>query len=312
MTALFITGAGVSKDSGIPTFRGEDGVWTIGSRHYTPQEMATRAMYLQDPAQFLLWYFKRFAAYRDVAPNKVHFWLAQQCNSGAAQLITQNIDGLDGKAGNGDYISIHGRLDKMTRLHDQSRFDTRQIGAHENLPLIRAPWDAVMDAVMEPGMNGGVEPGMGSGVGTGVAPAMHDAAALDARLAALEALDSTRLIAALLDACMIPRNGLVAGQPVMEQSLKPYVLLFDEYYTDLYRMTEAEEWMTTASQMVFMGTSFSVNITMIALRTALQNRVPITIVDPEPVDIEAMFGIPEGMADITYCPMTAEAWVEAQ
>ena len=37
---LYITGAGVSADSGIPTFRGHDGYWTIGSRNYTPQEMA--------------------------------------------------------------------------------------------------------------------------------------------------------------------------------------------------------------------------------------------------------------------------------
>ena len=39
---LFITGAGVSADSGIPTFRGNDGFWTIGSINFTPQEMATR------------------------------------------------------------------------------------------------------------------------------------------------------------------------------------------------------------------------------------------------------------------------------
>ena len=38
---LFITGAGVSKSSGIPTFRGADGFWTIGSSNFTPQEMAT-------------------------------------------------------------------------------------------------------------------------------------------------------------------------------------------------------------------------------------------------------------------------------
>ena len=50
---LYITGAGVSAASGIPTFRGRDGFWTIGSRHYTPQEMATRAMYRNDPMQFL-------------------------------------------------------------------------------------------------------------------------------------------------------------------------------------------------------------------------------------------------------------------
>ena len=42
---LYITGAGVSSDSGIPTFRGSDGFWTIGSKNYTPQEMATRTMY---------------------------------------------------------------------------------------------------------------------------------------------------------------------------------------------------------------------------------------------------------------------------
>ncbi|MFK8042643.1 Sir2 family NAD-dependent protein deacetylase, partial [Congregibacter sp.] len=57
MATLYITGAGVSAESGIPTFRGEDGFWTIGSRNYTPQEMATRAMYEQDSLQFLRWYY---------------------------------------------------------------------------------------------------------------------------------------------------------------------------------------------------------------------------------------------------------------
>ena len=104
---LFITGAGVSASSGIPTFRGNDGFWTVGSVNYTPQEMATRFMYEKNPADFLLWYFKRFASYRSVKPNIAHFWLADK------KLITQNIDGLDGRAGNKDYISIHGRLDKV-------------------------------------------------------------------------------------------------------------------------------------------------------------------------------------------------------
>ena len=49
---LYITGAGVSSDSGIPTFRGSDGFWTIGSKNYTPQEMATRTMYKKS-GQFL-------------------------------------------------------------------------------------------------------------------------------------------------------------------------------------------------------------------------------------------------------------------
>jgi len=101
MNTLFITGAGVSAESGIPTFRGKDGFWTIGSRNYTPMEMATRAMYQQRPEEFLAWYYHRFATYRHHGPNDVHHWLADK------NLITQNIDGLDGKAGNQDYIAMH-------------------------------------------------------------------------------------------------------------------------------------------------------------------------------------------------------------
>ena len=108
MKILYITGAGVIAESGIPTFRGKDGFLTVGSKNYTPQEMATRAMYENEPAQFLLWYFKRFAKYRNAKPNDVHRWLADK------NLITQNIDGLDGKAGNKSYIPIHGRLDKVS------------------------------------------------------------------------------------------------------------------------------------------------------------------------------------------------------
>ena len=115
------------------------------------------------------------------------------------------------------------------------------------------------------------------------------------------------LIAALLAACRILPSG-----PQMGISPKPYVLLFDEYYTDLYRMTEAERWMNSASRIVFMGTSFSVNITAIALRTAVQRGIPVEIVDPEPVDLVASFGIPVVRMDISYNAMTAEVWVQSQ
>ena len=127
INSIFITGAGVSNDSGIPTFRGNDGFWIIGSVNYTPQEMATRKMYCENPSEFLLWYYKRFASYRHVQPNETHFWLSDK------NLITQNIDGLDGKAGNKEYIPIHGRLDKVTVFQDQE----------ELVPLHDAPWDIV-------------------------------------------------------------------------------------------------------------------------------------------------------------------------
>ena len=124
---LYITGAGVSAESGIPTFRGNDGFWTIGSVNYTPQEMATRHMYQNNPEEFLLWYFKRFASYRNVMPNKVHHFLSNK------KLITQNVDGLDGKAGNQDYIPIHGRLDKALIYDEMDNL----------LELKDAPWDEI-------------------------------------------------------------------------------------------------------------------------------------------------------------------------
>lgn len=275
MTLLYVTGAGVSADSGIPTFRGEDGYWTIGSANYTPQEMATRQMYLGDPGQFLLWYYRRFASCRNVPPNDVHRWLADECNAGHANLITQNIDGLDGRAGNRDYICIHGRLDMMTAYDDQDALHATTTGVPNIFAsdvLEPAPWDHVPRALQE------------AGAPTGD-PASADDAALEA---------------ALLHLCRIrPEEG-----PRIGVSMKPYVLLFDEYYTDLYRMGTAERWMAEASRMVFIGTSFSVNITLIALRTALQRGIPVEIVDPQPVDL----GIPDGMADITYHAMTAKEW----
>lgn len=218
MNTLYITGAGVSAASGIPTFRGKDGYWTIGSNNFTPQQMATRAMYCQNPAQFLAWYYRRFAIYRHHGPNAVHHWLADK------NLITQNIDGLDGKAGNPDYIAIHGRLDKVTLFHRQG----------EPVAIMDAPWAAV------------------------------DEARLEDSLLALFAID---------------------GKPQHGHSLKPYVLLFDEYYTELYRINEAQQRMQQADRMVFIGTSFSVNITRMALQIAARRGIAVEIVDPDPVTI---------------------------
>lgn len=241
---LYITGAGVSAESGIPTFRGHDGFWTVGSVNYTPQEMATRAMYMQKPDEFLIWYFKRFAKYRHIKPNLVHRWLADK------RLVTQNIDGLDGKAGNEDYVPIHGRLDKVSVLENEG----------VRVDLIDAPWDDISESV---GENANEE-------------------------------DLRR---ELLDAFKIPST----KRPEKGVSLKPFVLLFDEYYTDMYRMSEAQRWMQEAEEFVFMGTSFSVGITAIALETAIRRKCKIQVVDPNPVDL--------GVPDVTYHTSTANAFV---
>ena len=110
--------------------------------------------------------------------------------------------------------------------------------------------------------------------------------------------DNSRLIPILLDAFKISKATLTPERYV---SLKPFVLLFDEYYTDLYRMSEAEDWMHDAQRIVFMGTSFSVNITSIALRTALTNEAAIEVVDPQPIVL--------GYERIEYHRMTAAEYV---
>jgi NAD-dependent deacetylase len=236
MSTLYITGAGVSAESGIPTFRGADGYWTVGSRNYTPQEMATRAMYQHEPLAFLRWYYHRFATYRHHGPNPVHVWLADK------NLITQNVDGLDGKAGNRNYIPIHGRLDQMTLFHDQN--------AADDVEAVSTPWDQV---------------------------------------------DEDRLDASLREIFRI------AGKPVLNESYKPFVLLFDEFYTELYRTREAQNRMLIAPRIVFMGTSFSVNITQMALDIARTRTIPVEVVDPDPVDI--------GYALCTYHRMTALEYI---
>ncbi|WP_462151754.1 SIR2 family NAD-dependent protein deacylase [Pseudoalteromonas xiamenensis] len=235
---LYITGAGVSAESGIPTFRGEDGYWTIGSRNYTPQQMATRAMYEHNPREFLRWYYHRFVTYRHHGPNCVHHWLHDK------RLITQNIDGLDGKAGNNNYISIHGRLDEVTRFHIQG----------EAVERIKAPWDEV---------------------------------------------DESNLTSSLLELFKIGQNG-----PILNESLKPYVLLFDEYYTELYEISRAQQWMLAADKIVFMGTSFSVNITNMALEIARHHNTPIEVVDPSPAHVLH--------SNVQYFPMTAREYIESK
>ena len=247
MDELFITGAGVSESSGIPTFRGNDGFWTIGSVNYTPQEMATRSMYTNNPADFLLWYFKRFATYRNIKPNSAHFWLSDK------RVITQNIDGLDGKAGNKNYISIHGRLDKVVVYKDEM---------DEQIP-INAEWDDIKitnDSYKE------------------------------------------LLIEKLLDKFLIKKNKNNKFIPEFGVSLKPYVLLFDEIYTDLYRISDAEEWMKLTKKIIFIGTSFSVNITSIALKIAISRGIEIEIVDPDPVQLNHN--------NIVYHRMTAEEYCD--
>src|SRR5512140_1766916 len=107
---VVLTGAGMSAESGIPTFRGEEGYWVVGSRNYMPQEMATWEMFEQAPDEVWRWYLYRFGICRDARPNAGHEALVrlERHLGDRFHLVTQNIDGLHRRAGSERVLCIHG------------------------------------------------------------------------------------------------------------------------------------------------------------------------------------------------------------
>jgi NAD-dependent deacetylase len=113
--AIALTGAGVSAESGIPTFRGREGYWMVGSREYHPQELATRAAFERMPWDVWAWYLYRRGACRRAEPNAGHTALVR-LEAGLGDrfaLITQNVDGLHRRAGSRRAFAIHGDIDHM-------------------------------------------------------------------------------------------------------------------------------------------------------------------------------------------------------
>lgn len=112
-----LTGAGISAESGIPTFRGKEGYWTIGSEEYHPQEMATFAMFTQKPKEVWRWYCYRRAVCLNAEPNSGHRAIVdlEELLRDRFTLITQNVDGLHLRAGSSSErtYQIHGNVNYM-------------------------------------------------------------------------------------------------------------------------------------------------------------------------------------------------------
>jgi NAD-dependent deacetylase len=103
-----LTGAGVSKESGVPTFRDAlDGLWA----KFDPQQLATRAAFSADPKLIWDFYEYRRDIMRPAQPNPGHFALAElQRRYPSTRIITQNIDDLHQRAGSTDVIRLHGNI----------------------------------------------------------------------------------------------------------------------------------------------------------------------------------------------------------
>ena len=119
------TGAGISADSGIPTFRGADGLW----RNFRAEDLATPDAFQRDPLLVWQWYEWRRDLIRRAQPNAAHIAIASLPN---ATVVTQNVDGLHARAGARDVVELHGNIFRARCLRERKTFDAPD--AFESLP----------------------------------------------------------------------------------------------------------------------------------------------------------------------------------
>lgn len=104
-----LTGAGISAESGVPTFRGAEGLWS----KFKPEELATVDAFMHNPKLVWEWYLHRRDLMSKVTPNPGHFALADmEKHFDNFTLITQNIDGLHRAAGSNNVLEVHGNITK--------------------------------------------------------------------------------------------------------------------------------------------------------------------------------------------------------
>jgi NAD-dependent deacetylase len=105
-TIVVVTGSGVSAASGVPTFRGNDGLW----RNFRAEDLATPEAFAHDPRTVWEWYDWRRTIVAGCQPNAAHEVLARWSARPGFTLITQNVDGLHERAGTANVIRFHGSL----------------------------------------------------------------------------------------------------------------------------------------------------------------------------------------------------------
>lgn len=106
---VFVTGAGISQESGIPTFRGKDGLW----RKYDAMQLATINAFYENPQLVWEWYSERRGKIFSAEPNLGHKAIAELEKHADVIVLTQNIDGLHQRAGSSKVLELHGSIIKI-------------------------------------------------------------------------------------------------------------------------------------------------------------------------------------------------------
>lgn len=111
---VVLTGAGISAESGVPTFRGANGIW----KKFKPEELATFDAFMANPQLVWEWYNHRRQLIHEVQPNAGHYALSQMAALFPEfALITQNVDGLHLRAGSPKVYELHGNINRNRCLN---------------------------------------------------------------------------------------------------------------------------------------------------------------------------------------------------
>jgi NAD-dependent deacetylase len=138
-----LTGAGISAESGVPTFRGPGGLW----KSFKAEELATPEAFARDPRLVWEWYDWRRGLIAQAQPNDAHRALVElEKRKPRFTLITQNVDGLHDLAGNGRILKLHGDIWRMRCLECGANFPNRRV------PLPKLPPHCACGGVARPGV----------------------------------------------------------------------------------------------------------------------------------------------------------------
>lgn len=105
---VFFTGAGISAESGIPTFRGKDGIWN----KLKPEELANFNAFMKNPDLVWEWYQYRRKIVHESGPNNAHKVIAELQQYYDVSVVTQNVDNLHGRAGSETIYELHGNIER--------------------------------------------------------------------------------------------------------------------------------------------------------------------------------------------------------
>ena len=142
-SVVVLTGAGISAESGVPTFRGQGGLW----KKFRAEDLATPEAFARDPRLVWEWYDSRRAALALVEPNAGHRALAElEARKPRFTLVTQNVDGLHDRAGSRNVLKLHGDIWTLRCLRCGSE------GRDERTPLPELPPCCECGGMLRPGV----------------------------------------------------------------------------------------------------------------------------------------------------------------